>query len=134
MKKGLTLHTWPLVWLCILLVSMASCSKEERKVDINDGTENPVNRKLEVEVVHRYSMTEDSLLPNVTISLYESFDDEQTDRYYRRDTTNQNGVIIFNNIAAGEFRVVMQHPTHGTKNYQINIPTMAVACFERYYF
>lgn len=134
MKKGIILRKWPLALLCLLLVSMVSCSKEERKVDINDGTENPVNRKLEVEVVHRYSMTEDSLLPNVTISLYESLDDEQTERFYRRDTTNQDGVIIFNNIAAGEFRVVMQHATHGTKNYEINIPTVAVAGFERYWF
>lgn len=130
----LNVAKWPLLLLLATVVFITSCSKEARKVDKNDGTENPIERKLIVEVTHRYNNYEDSVLPGAVIAFYESFDDEQSERYYRRDTTDFNGEIIFNNMAAGEFRVVMTHKDFGQKKFMIDVPVDAVAGYEYYYF
>lgn len=120
--------------ITLLSLGMASCSKEPRKVDINDGNENPINRKLEIEVTHRYSNTEDSLLPRVAVTLYESEEDEQLGRYYRRDTTDADGVIVFGQIKTGDFRIVLSHENLGIRKREVKITSQMVSSYEYYYF
>lgn len=115
-------------------IMLASCEKEPRKVDINDGNENPINRKLEIEVTHRYSNTQDSLLPRVAVTLYETEEDEQLGRYYRRDTTGAGGVIVFGQIKTGDFRIVLSHATLGIRKKQVKITSQMVSSYEYYYF
>ncbi|CAN5351023.1 hypothetical protein BH09BAC1_BH09BAC1_21890 [soil metagenome] len=135
MKKAILMRlSEPLLLVFVLVLSLASCSKEPRKVDISNGYENPIERKLILEVTHRYTNYEDSILAKVAVTLYEHIEDIQTEQYYRRDTTDSNGKITFNNITSGTLQVVMSHATLGEKKLQINIPEQSVMGYEYLYY
>jgi hypothetical protein len=123
-----------LVLTALSLATLASCNKEARKVDINDGTENPIERYLIVETTHRYSNIADSILPSVAITLYETDDDLLLNHYYRSDTTDNRGKLTFSNIKAGEFIVVLTHEQFGRKEERISMSTSVVYAYEYFYF
>lgn len=118
----------------LLAVAMFSCEKENRKIDINDGNENPSVRKLFIEMSHRYSFTRDSLLPGVAITLYDNEDDLQLNRYTRSDTTGPDGMVVFQQMNAGDYIVILNHKMLGTKREQLNITNETVASYEYFYF
>jgi hypothetical protein len=123
-----------LVLIALSLATLASCSKEARKVDINDGTENPTERYLIIETTHRYSNVADSLLPNVAVTLYENEEELLLNRYYRSDTTDSRGKLTFGNIKAGDFIVVLTHDQFGRKEERVSMSTSVVYAYEYYYF
>ncbi len=123
-----------LVLTALSLATLASCSKEDRKVDINDGTENPIERYLIIETTRRYSNVADSLLPNVAITLYENEEDQLLSRYYRSDTTDSRGKLTFGNIKAGDFIVVLTHNQFGRKEERVSMSTSVVYAYEYFYF
>jgi hypothetical protein len=123
-----------LVLIALSLATLASCSKEARKVDINDGTENPTERYLIIETTHRYSNVADSLLPNVAVTLYENEEELLLNRYYRSDTTDSRGKLTFGNIKAGDFIVVLTHNQFGRKEERVSMSTSVVYAYEYYYF
>ncbi len=123
-----------LVLTALSLATLASCSKEARKVDINDGTENPIERYLIIETTHRYINVADSLLPNVAITLYENEEEQLLNRYYRSDTTDSRGKLTFGNIKAGDFIVVLTHSQFGRKEERVSMSTSVVYAYEYFYF
>lgn len=123
-----------LVLTALSALLFASCSKEARKVDINDGTENPIERYLIIETTHRYSNVADSLLTNVAVTLYENEEELLLNRYYRSDTTDSRGKLTFGNIKAGDFIVVLTHNQFGRKEERVSLSTSVVYAYEYYYF
>lgn len=123
-----------LVLTALSALLFASCSKEARKVDINDGTENPIERYLIIETTHRYSNVADSLLANVAVTLYENEEELLLNRYYRSDTTDSRGKLTFGNIKAGDFIVVLTHNQFGRKEERVSLSTSVVYAYEYYYF
>lgn len=121
-------------WLMLTVLALLaySCEKEPRKVDINDGNENPSVRSLKIEVTHRYSYTADSMLPGVAITLYETEDDLLLNHYTRSDTTDQGGKATFLHMDAGTFIVILNHETLGRKQQQIIITNETVTSYEAY--
>lgn len=116
-KKGLGYFS-----LCVWMVmAFAACEKEAFKVDVNDGNEAPPPTKMYIEVTHQYSNYDDSLLPNVAVALFETIEDEQAMRYYRKDTTGLNGRVVLNNVKPGTFRIVLQHEERGTLRYDLTV-------------
>lgn len=124
--------TYLLLLACSLMV--VSCDKEPRKVDLNNGNENPSARKLIIETTHRYSNTADSVLPNVSISLFETEDDVILNKYTRSDTTDNQGKLTFQNMSSGSFIVVLGHKTLGTKRERVNITNETVVSYEYFYY
>jgi len=123
-----------LVLTALSALLFASCSKEARKVDINDGTENPIERYLIIETTHRYSNVADSLLPGVAVTLYENEEELLLNRYYRSDTTDSRGKLTFGNIKAGDLIVVLTHNQFGRKEERVSLSTSVVYAYEYYYF
>ncbi len=123
-----------LLGLLLLVMFLASCEKEPRRVDINDGNENPSVRKLIIEMTHRYSYVADSALPGVVISLFETEEDIMYNRYTRSDTTDAQGKLTFQNMDAGNFIVLLQHQNFGTKRELLNITNETVVSYEYYYY
>lgn len=118
----------------LLLVLLASCNKEPRKVDINDGTENPIERYLVIETTHRYTNLADSLLPRVGITLFDNENDLQLNHYYRSDTTDGRGKLTFKNIKAGDLIVVLEHEQLGRKVEHVSMSTSVVYAYEYFYY
>lgn len=120
--------------MAVMVMAFAACEKEAYKVDVNDGNETPPPTKLNIEVTHQYSNYDDSLLPNVAVTLYETEDDEQMKRHYRKDTTGLNGKVVLNNIKPGSFRLVLEHENHGTLRFNLNVPGGTLEGWEYYRF
>lgn len=136
MKKGVWVFKSLLLVLPLMVLACA-CNKEPRKVDVNDGTENPLNRKLVIEVTDRYTTSQgvlDSLLPKVAVTLYESQDDKLTGRYFRTDTTGIDGKATFQNLKADTFIVELKHKTLGTREYETRSNVNTLVSYEYYYF
>ncbi len=117
-----------------LVLLMGSCDKEPRKVDVNDGNENPSVRKLIVEMTHRYSNVADSLLPGVAITLFDNEDELLRNNFTRSDTTGVNGTLTFQQMNAGTYIVLLNHKTLGTKRQQVNIANETVVSYEYWYY
>ncbi len=133
MKKGIVAA----FAVACVAVTTVSCSKEPRKVDINDGKENPIDRKLIVEVTDRYiyqSSVLDSVLPDVEVTLFESVADTPMDNYYRRAFTGTDGKATFQQIKADTFVVILKHPTMGRKQEQVRNTVNTVVSYEYFYF
>lgn len=128
MKKGIFILA-VLPWLAF------ACSKEPVKVD--RGTGQQINRKLTVEVKHRYNIVaaQDSLLPNVTIKMFLDPTDRDEDlRIEKQRTTNYDGKAIFEYLDDTTFYVRLEHDSLGTLDRNITITDQTSSAFEYFLY
>lgn len=117
-----------------LVLGLASCSDEE--VPTTSTNAPNINRVLNITVSHIYyeqGYQQDSLVPDATVTLYETTDDRLngTDELAAR-TTSTTGKVSFGYMNYQTYYLQVVHPDLGTLNRQFTFPDGALTAFEYY--
>ena len=125
-----------LLLLSFAILGLASCSKDnEVPTTSTDAPE--INRRLVIEVSHVYDRQQrlDSLLPNVTVKLFQDpLDrDEDTDIVVT-GVTDVSGKATFSYLKEKTYYVRVEHPDFQSIRTEFTYPKGAVTSYEYYDF
>lgn len=121
--------------LAVLPWLFMACSKEPVKVDTNNGQQ--INRKLIIEVKHRYDIGQglDSLVPGVTVKMFLDPTDRDEDlRIEKQRTTNIEGKSTIENLLDTTYYVRLEHDSLGVLDQNVLITSQTTTAYEYFIY